>query len=306
MSEFDTVTCSRHKRSMAPRPYDILYRLHWRLVHDDIFVLAASVAYAALLSLFPLLLGLIFLFSRFVEREHAQQAILAALGPYLPPAALTMVGQTLNAVVPMRGAVGAFAVVGLFWGATTAASAMRHGLNRVLQVHQARPFWRRKLVELALVALAGGFLSLSLVGSVAGAAIKIFYPLVLAEDLLRRSRLITSITVIGPWIFSSLAFLIVYRFLPNTRLSWRTLLVGSLIGVLMFQGIEQAFFWYLRTLAGYPPVYGPLVGVVVFMVWVYLGALVLLIGGTVMMESEASRRFSGGDGADQGGRRLAE
>ena len=40
----------------------------------------------------------------------------------------------------------------------------------------------------------------------------------------------------------------------------------------------------LRTLASYPMVYGPLVGVVVFMVWVYLAALVLLIGAEVMIQ----------------------
>jgi membrane protein len=91
-------------------------------------------------------------------------------------------------------------------------------------------------------------------------------------------------TTIGSWVFSGLTFLIIYRFLPNARLPLRTLLTGSLTGLLLFEAIKSAFFWYLRTLASYPQVYGPLVGVVVFMLWVYLAALVLLIGAEVMIQ----------------------
>jgi uncharacterized BrkB/YihY/UPF0761 family membrane protein len=58
----------------------------------------------------------------------------------------------------------------------------------------------------------------------------------------------------------------------------------------LFEGIKSASFWYLRTLASYPLVYGPLVGVVVFMVWVCLAALVLLIGAEVMIQIPTNGR----------------
>jgi membrane protein len=241
-------------------------------------MLAASIAYAAVVSLFPLLVGLIILLSRLVAREPAQRAVVSGLTPYLPPAALAMVQNTFTAVAPVQGTVGVLATLGLFWVATAVASAIRHSLNRVLRVRRDRPFWRRKLVELGVVVLVGGFMSLSLLAGAVADTLGMAGPLATAAALFHNYHLVSS------WIFPGLVFLAIYRFLPYARLPWRSLLVGSVTSLLLFQGIEHAFFWYLRTLARYPLVYEPLVGVVVFMVWVYLAAVVLLIGAVVMMQ----------------------
>jgi len=258
--------------------------IHRGLLRDDVFMLAASIAYAAVMSLFPLFVGLIVLLSRFVERSHAQQAVVSALTPYVPPAALTTMQHALTAMASVRGTAGVVATVGLVWGAIALAGAIEHSLNHVLQVRRTRPFWHRKLVELAMVVLAGGFMSISLLVNAIVAALGILAPLLAAEDFFRSLHVLVTATTVGSWIFSGLTFLIIYRFLPNVRLPMRTLLIGSLAGLLLFEGIKPAFFWYLRTLASYPMVYGPLVGVVVFMVWVYLAALVLLIGAEVMIQ----------------------
>ena len=268
-----------------------LVALYRRLLGADVFMLAASIAYASLLSLFPLLLGLIALLSQFVARGHAQEAIVAALGPYLPPSALAMVRQTLNTLVPARGA-GTLATVGLFWGATAAASAMRHSLNRILRIPSARAFWRRKLVELAMVLSAGGFLSVSLLASSVWTVVSTLPPLAVAAEFLPASALVAAAAAIGPWIFTALAFLILYRFLPNERLPGRSVLAGVLTGVLLFQGVERVFFQYLRVVAAYPPVYGSIAGVVVFMVWVYLVALIVLLGAGVAAEAAPGRRVT--------------
>jgi membrane protein len=192
--------------------------------------------------------------------------------------------HALTAMAPIQGTAGFVAAVGLVWSAIAIASAIEHSLNHVLQVRRTRPFWRRKLVELAMVVLAGGFMSLSLLVNAAVAALGILAPLVAAADFFRSLHVLVTATTIGSWVFSGLTFLIIYRFLPTLRLPLRTLLIGSLTGLLLFEAIKPAFFWYLRTLASYPLVYGPLVGVVVFMIWVYLAALVLLIGAEVMIQ----------------------
>jgi len=247
-------------------------------------MLAASIAYAAVMSLFPLFVGLIVLLSRFVERSHAQHAVVTVLIPYVPPAALTMMQNALTAKTPVRGPVGIVATVGLVWGAIALASAIENSLNHVLQVRRTRPFWRRKLVELAMVVLAGGFMSISLLVNAAVAALGLLAPLLVAAHFFRGLNVLVIATTLGSWIFSGLTFLIVYRFLPDVRLPTRTLLIGSLTGLLLFEGLKPAFFWYLRTLASYSLVYGPLVGVVVFMIWIYLAALVLLIGAEIMIQ----------------------
>jgi membrane protein len=66
--------------------------------------------------------------------------------------------------------------------------------------------------------------------------------------------------------------------------------------MVLFEGLKRAFFWYLRTVASYPLVYGPLAGFIVFMVWVYLVAVIVLFGAEVLAvirEMDAKERVRG-------------
>lgn len=256
---------------------------------DGVGTLASAIAYAALLSIFPLLILVIALLSIFVAPYAAQDAVVRALAPYLPEGATEMVELTLRAVVVARESASLLALAALLWGASVVASALRTALNRVLRVGRPRPFVRQKLVEFALVLVGGLFMSLSVITSTALTVLAVVRPLAEVGALLRRSGLAEVAAVVGPWLLSAAAFFIVYRFLPNVRLHRRSLLAGTAVAVVLFELIKAGFFWYLRTLAGYSLVYGPLTGVVVLLIWVYLGAMILLIGAEVMAELERTR-----------------
>ena len=135
-----------------------------RMGRDDVLILASATAYAAVLSVFPLLVAAIALLGLFVEQAAAQETVIRAMRPYLPDQALVLVRDTLQGIVQTRGAAGVISAVGLFWGATALTGSLRQGLNRVLG-GTPRAFWRLKLVDLGMVILGGVFLSLSVLGS---------------------------------------------------------------------------------------------------------------------------------------------
>lgn len=275
---------------MKDQPAHALQTLSRNLAADDIFILAAAIAYAAVFSVFPLLVIVIALLSLVVDQTQAQQAAVAALQPYFPPDALTLVSDTLQAIVRTRGAVGAVAAVGLLWSATAVAGSLRHALNRVLRAARSRNFVRKKLVELVIVVLGGGFMGLSVIIPIVAAAMASVPAVVEAAEMLRATRGVTVVTALSPWLFSAAAFFIIYRVLPNVRLARSSLMVGTALAVLLFEATRRAFFWYLGTLATYPIVYGPLAGLIVFMAWVYLVAILVLLGAEVMWLMESRRR----------------
>lgn len=257
---------------------------------DGVHTLASSIAYAALLSIFPLLILEIALLSVFVTPLTARDAVIGALAPYLPATAIDVVRDTLRAVEHTRGTATIIASLVLLLGATTAASAVRQALNRVLRVNHPRSFVRGKLVELALILLGGIFMSLSVVTSTALTLLAVVRPLEAVGALLRRSGLAELAAVVGPWLLSAAAFVVVYRFLPHEQVRWRHLVAGTAVAVVLFELTKSGFFWYLRTLGGYSLVYGPLTGVVVLLIWVYMAAMILLIGAEVIAEAERTRR----------------
>ncbi len=257
-----------------------------RLARHEVFVLAAAIAYATILSFFPLMIGLIALASRFVDPAGAEQVIVRTLAPDLPPIVASMVRETLDAAIRARVTAGALAILGLLWAATAGTSFLHQGLNRVLDAPEAPSFWRQIGVDLAMVAIGGTLIVLSIIGSALVTFLGRVPALAGVADVLRQSPVKAPVITVGSWILSYAAFLVIYRFLPDVRVRRRSLIFGGLVAAVLFEITKRLFFWYLPTLGRYPLVYGPLAGVVVFMVWIYIAALVTLIGAAVMRQME--------------------
>ncbi len=256
------------------------------LGRHDVFVLAAAIAYATVLSFFPLIIGLIALVSRFVDPASAQQVIVRVLAPGLPPVVTDMVRETLDAAIGARVTAGILAILGLLWAATAGTSFLRHGLNRVLDAREVQSFWRITGIELTMVGTGGALIVLSVIGSAAVTFLGRMSTVAGVADALRQSSLWILAVNVGAWILSATAFLVVYRFLPDRRVRRSSLIAGGLVATVLFEVTKRLFFWYLLTLGRYPLIYGPLAGVIVLIVWIYVTALVTLTGAAVIRQQE--------------------
>ena len=109
------------------------------------------------------------------------------------------------------------------------------------------------------------------------------------------------LTILGGWLHGGLAqvilltldwglillvFLVAYRFVPNTKTYWKYVWLGAIVATLMYQLGRYIFIWYLGNLASYDTVYGPVSSIMVFLFWIYLTALVLILGAEISSEYE--------------------
>ena len=261
------------------RPLWLMVEAYKKFLQDGAPDLAASIAYSALFSIFPLLLGVVAAAGLIGDEAVVRRAIVETLARIAPPATAEFVDRNVQEAIRLRGTFGILAIVGLFWSATAVASTVRNALNRVLSVVQPRPYLFRKLIDLILVVLAGTFLILSLITSAATLRLIGAFPgLASLIVTLETSTLAQLASTVGPVILSTLTFLVIYLYLPNVRIRWTNAIIGALVAGLLFEGIKQAFFWYLQTFARYQLVYGSLTGIIVFLVWMYLSSAILLFG----------------------------
>jgi len=261
------------------RPLWLMVEAYKKFLQDGAPDLAASIAYSALFSIFPLLLGVVAAAGLIGDEAVVRRAIVETLARIAPPATAEFVDRNVQEAIRLRGTFGILAIVGLFWSATAVASTVRNALNRVLSVVQPRPYLFRKLIDLVLVVLAGTFLILSLITSAATLRLISAFPgLASLIVTLETSTLARLASTVGPVILSTLTFLVIYLYLPNVRIRWTNAIIGALVAGLLFEGIKQAFFWYLQTFARYQLVYGSLTGIIVFLVWMYLSSAILLFG----------------------------
>lgn len=267
-----------------------LARRTWRELGDDFAGdQAASVSYYALLSLFPLAIGLVSLFSLMMEADRVEREVFDFFHTYLPGSAGTLTAN-VEAVENIRGLLGIVSVVGLVWSTILLFGAVNRAVNRAWDVPYDRPFLKEKARHFLM---AFGVAPLFLLSVIATAVLQLLGN----EDLPILGRLAflendgaNALARSLPFLFSFLIFLLVYKIAPYARTHWRYVWPGALVAALLFDVTKSLFVFYLENYAAYDKVYGVLAAAVVLMMWAYLSGLVLMIGAEVASEFQRIRQ----------------
>jgi len=237
--------------------------------------MAAGVAYYALLSLFPLLLGLISLYGLFLSSESVQEQLLDFFRDNFP-GSIDWIERNIEDVIRLRGVVGALSLVLLLWSGSRLFSAMRLVVNRAWGIQKGRPFHIGKLIDVSMVLGIGVLAFLSLAATTAIQAASPHVGL-LATVALNFGRLL-------PFLMNLAIFLIIYKFIPNTKTLWRYVWPGALVAAVVAELAKSLFALYLREFANYDSLYGSLGSVIALLVWVYISALILILGAEFTSE----------------------
>ena len=70
----------------------------------------------------------------------------------------------------------------------------------------------------------------------------------------------------------------VYYFVPNAKVRFRDVWIGAVVTGLLWKGALEALSWYMRDMSRFTRVNGSIAAVVIFLVWVYVQAVILLYG----------------------------
>ena len=251
--------------------------------NDDATHMAAGVSFYAILSLFPMTLGLVAVLSFVLESTSTQAQLLAFFRDYMPGAS-DVLQTNIRAQDSVQGVMGAVSLVGLFWTASAVFGAVSRSVNRAWDVHRDRPFWLAKSRQMAM-ALGVGVLFLLSVGTTAALELVNNLDLPEAGPLGALETYGTNLLArLVPFAFTFAIFLFIYKYIPNTRTRWRYIWPGVLLAAVSFEVGKALFVLYVENFADYSRIYGSLGSVVALMVWIYLSALILIVGAEFASE----------------------
>jgi membrane protein len=238
----------------------------------------ASIAYYTVFSLFPLLLVLIAGGSFVLESEQVQQRVLDFVAEAFP-ISQPLIERNIQSILELRGAVGLVALASLLWSGTGALTVLAHHINRAWPGAEPRSFLERRLVALAMVGGLAVLLALSSVSStVLDVLARLSVPLWGGLSIYE-TPLWTILSNVAPRLLALLALLGLYRWVPNTEVRWSEAFWGALAATLAGEIATNGFAWYLSSgIVQYELVYGSLGAIVALMLWVYIGALIILFG----------------------------
>jgi len=249
--------------------------------------MAAAISYYALFSLFPLLIFMVSILGIFLQSGSLQEDLIDRVLEFIP---LTSdegrdeVREAIGAVAGISIPLSMVGLLGLAWSASAMFGAIRTSLNIAWDIETSRHFVKQKLLDLGMVAGVGLFFLLSigttgLLRSTQEASSDILGPLSSNTAFFWRA-----IPYLMPAIFSFGAFIVVYRFVPNAPTKIGDVWSGALIAAIFFEIIKNGFSFYLANFGRYDVVYGSLGAVVALLFWMYLSAVVLLLGAEVASE----------------------
>jgi membrane protein len=264
---------------------------------DDATHMAAGVAFYALFSLFPLLLGLIAVMSLFLNADRIQVELTNFAADYLPGAS-DLISTTIGAVVSSRGALGVVAAVGLLWSGSAIFGAISRAINRAWDISRDRPIYIAKPRQLAMalgIAVLF-FLSVSTTSLARATEQLRLYDVPGADFLGEGIGLI--ILNSSSFVFAMSIFLLIYKFIPNTKTQWADVWPGALVAGLLFEVGKNIFIIYIRRFANFESTYGSLAPVMVLLTWAYYSSLILILGAELSSEYERLRRGIGRGGID--------
>ena len=260
----------------------LMVRTVKQLGQDNASDMAGSIAYYGILSIFPLLLGVISILGFFLPSETVQRQVFQFVEANLP-ASVDLVEQNISHIIRLRGTVGIASLLGLFWSGSVIFGAIGRVMNRAWDIQKQRPFYIRKLRDITL-ALATSILFFLSLGFTSFSAMIPLTELRVMETLtVLVSRLLGFLIIFA-------VFSLIYMFMPNIKTPWRYIWPGALFAAILFETVKSLFIYYLANFASYELVYGSLASVIVLLVWVYLSAYILIIGAE--FSSEYSRMYS--------------
>ena len=264
-------------------------------LEDKVPQLGAALAYYTVFSLAPLILLLLAIVGVLFRNDPsgAWTRITEQMGYFLDQSALDVVQQIAQkAAQPNRSAVATIIGIALaLFGASGVFGQLQDALNTVWGV-KAKPglglrgFLRARFLSFAMV---GGICFLLLVSLVIEGLLKGFSHY-MQTHLPGGISLAISIYLIFDAFIVVLVFAMIFKFLPDVKLRWSNVWVGSVLTAILFAIGKWALGLYLGSGAA-GSAYGAASSLITLLLWIYYSSQILLFGAE--FTQVYTRKFGG-------------
>jgi membrane protein len=294
-----TVTSEREEQVTHPAPPAMLpaTRRWWHFVRgvkagirdDNLPLVAAGVAFFALLAIVPTLVAVVSVFGLIADPASVTGQVRGWLEA-APTEVRDLVATQLDQVAESStGGLGLGLVVGVvaaMWSASKAMTMVIAAHNVIYDEHESRGFLKLRSLSLGLTLGAVLFM-------VFAAAALAVLPLIV--ERITSNELVRQVASVARWPILAgamgIGLMVLYRMAPDRQVGIRRWLApGAVVATLLWLGASALFTIYAANYASFNETYGSLGAIAVVMLWLYLTAFSVLFGAEVNSELERRRR----------------
>lgn len=264
---------------------DIVFRVKDEWGDDHVGLSAAAVAFYSFLALIPALAALVSILGLVARGQNPEEVINDLFGA-LPDEARTLLSDQLSTISSQSsGSLSFGLVIGVvlsLWTASGAIGQLVNTINIAYDEEETRNWFRRKAMALGLT-----------LGAVVFVAIAVFVVVGFPELISRTGLGVGTRRLLNILIWPGLALsfggalALLYRIAPDRSAAhWKWVSVGSIFSVLAWVAVTLGFRFYVSSFGSYNETYGSLAAVVVILLWLWLTAVIVLLGAEINAEIE--------------------
>jgi membrane protein len=262
---------------------------------------AGSLTYFGVLAIFPALLAIFSLLGVVGQQKQATTQVLNIVSQVAPGSTASVIRGPIEqfAHSPAAGFALVTGIVLAIWSASGYVSAFTRAMNRIYEIDEGRPYWKRKPVQLlitviliVLVVIVAILLVVSgPVTQALGNAIGVGSTATLIWSILKWPVLAVAVILI---------LAILYYATPNAKQpKFRWISLGSLVALALIVVATIGFTLYVVNFSHYNKSYGSLAGIIIFLIWLWIANLALLFGAEFDAELERGRELQAGIEAEK-------
>lgn len=268
---------------------DILFRVWENLSTDNLSLVAAGVAFYALLAIFPAIGALVSVYGIVSDPGQVQQQV-AILSGILPQQGMEVLQAQLERLSENTGGALTMGVAaGILFSLGSSAKGMKAfitGLNIVYGEEERRGFIALNALALLLTIAAILFVVVSL-------GFIVVFPVVL--NIIGSSSFTHTVTSIMRWpllgFFIIVGLGLLYRYAPcrsQPQVKW--LSWGAVAATVLWMLISILFSFYVSHYDTYNETYGSIGAIIILLMWFFISAFAVLLGAELNAEMEHQTR----------------
>lgn len=239
---------------------------------------AAGLVFTTLLSLVPFLAVTFSVLKGFGVHQQIEPVLAQALEP-LGPKGQEITDQIIGFVSNLKvGVLGVVGIAGLFYTTYSLIGKIEQAQNAIWRVRSGRSL-ARQFTDYLSVVLVGPLLVVTAFGLLAA---------VQSHSLVQRVLEFQPLGYVVVWSARFIPFLVLcgvftflYKFVPYTTVRFGSALVGGISAAVLWGMAGKGFALFVASSAKYSAIYSSFAILILFLLWLYVGWMIILIGSQV-------------------------
>jgi membrane protein len=261
--------------------FGYLSRLSKKFISDGCPIMASSIAFYFLFSIFPLMLIFISLSGIFINRLNIQTTILDFVEERIP-IIYNFTESNIEKIIENRTGIGIIGFIFLAIIATYVFDSIQFSLNKIYKTKSQRRYWKQKIFGFLIITLTFMIIFLSFLLSTA-----LFYLANTIIGLLKLNEsvstfLLRSISIFLGLLLNFAIFGIVYFFGTNRKTHFKHhIYKGALTAAFLWEISKHIFIFFINRFSNFELAYGSVGSIIGFLLWIYISSYIFLIGAEV-------------------------